>query len=140
LGEFCALVPAFEHIAATFGNEKARLLAETLDQAIEKILEHGKTPSRKVHELDTRGSHFYLALYWAESLAAQDHDPELRARFAPVARQLGENEAKIVGELNAAQGQPVDLGGYYRPELEKAARALRPSPTFNSIVDALLAG
>ena len=140
LGEFCALVPSFEHIAATFGNDKARLLAETLDQAIEKILEQGKTPSRKVHELDTRGSHFYLALYWAESLAAQARDPELRARFAPVARELSEKEAKIMDELNAAQGQPVDLGGYYRPEQEKAARALRPSPTFNSIVDALLAG
>jgi isocitrate dehydrogenase len=140
LGEYCALVPSFEHIAATFGNGTARLLAETLDQAIEKILEQEKSPSRKVHELDTRGSHFYLALYWAESLAAQDQNPELRARFAPVARELGENEAKIVAELNAAQGRPVDLGGYYRPDREKANRALRPSSTFNGSIDALLAG
>ena len=138
LGEFCALVPSFEHIAATFGNDRARLLAETLDQAIEKILEQEKSPSRKVHELDTRGSHFYLALFWAESLAAQDRYPELRERFARVARDLGANEAKIVGELNAAQGQPVDLGGYYRPDQEKASRAMRPSPTFNAIIDELL--
>ncbi|MHB8791231.1 MAG: NADP-dependent isocitrate dehydrogenase [Desulfobulbaceae bacterium] len=140
LGEYCALVPSFEHIAATFGNGTARLLAETLDQAIEKILEQEKSPSRKVHELDTRGSHFYLALYWAESLAAQDQNPELQARFAKVSRELGENEAKIVAELNAAQGRPVDLGGYYRPDREKANRALRPSPTFNGSIDALLAG
>ena len=138
LGEFCALVPAFEHVAVTFGNDRARLLAETLDQAIEQILENEKSPSRKVHELDTRGSHFYLARYWAESLAAQEKDPGLRARFAPVAREFAANEAKIIAELNAAQGGPVDLGGYYRPDQDKASRALRPSPTFNAIVDRLL--
>jgi isocitrate dehydrogenase len=138
LGEFCALVPSFEHVAATFGNDRAKLLAATLDQAIEKILEQEKSPSRKVHELDTRGSHFYLALYWAESLAAQDSAPELKARFTRIARDLRENEAKIVAELNAAQGRPVDLGGYYRPDQEKASRALRPSQTFNAIVDSLL--
>lgn len=91
-----------------------------------------------MHELDTRGSHFYLALFWAESLAAQDRAPELRERFAGVARELRENEAKIIDELNAAQGRPVDLGGYYRPDHEKASRALRPSTTFNAIVDPLL--
>jgi len=137
LGEFCALVPAFEHIFASFGTPKARLFAVTLDQAIAKHLENQRSPSRKVGELDTRGSHFYLALYWAQALAAQGEDAEAQARFAPVAKALGENEARIVAELTAAQGQPVDLGGYYRPNHEQAVRALRPSPTFNAIIDAM---
>ncbi|MFZ5799297.1 MAG: NADP-dependent isocitrate dehydrogenase [Thermodesulfobacteriota bacterium] len=138
LGEFCALVPSFEHLAATFGNERARLLAETLDQAIEKFLEQERSPSRKVHELDTRGSHFYLALYWAESLAAQTGDKALRERFASVARDLAANEAKILAELNEAQGRPADIGGYFRPDLTKVTQAMRPSPTFNAIIDPLL--
>lgn len=137
LGEFCALVPSFEHIANTFNNETARIFAETLDQAIGKHLENEKSPSRKVNELDTRGSHFYLALYWAQSLAAQNKDADLQARFAKVAQQLADNEAKIVDELNSAQGQPVDIDGYYRSDKEKTTQAMRPSLTFNAIVDAI---
>jgi isocitrate dehydrogenase len=137
LGEFCALVPSFEHIAATYHNDRAALFAQTLDQAIGKHLENERSPSRKVGELDTRGSHFYLALYWAQALAGQDKDAELAARFAPVAQDLAANEAKIVAELNNAQGQAVDIGGYYRPALEKITRAMRPSPTFNAIIDAM---
>jgi len=136
LGEFCALVPSFEQIYSTFKNEKALLLAETLDQAIGKFLENEKSPSRKVGELDTRGSHFYLALYWAQALAGQRRDQEMQARFAGVAQALGDNEAAIVAELNSAQGRPVDIGGYYRPEREKAEQAMRPSATFNAIIDA----
>jgi isocitrate dehydrogenase len=137
LGEFCALVPSFEHIYATCKNEKARIFAETLDRAIGKFLENQRSPSRKVGELDTRGSHFYLALYWAEALAEQVMDKELQARFAKVAQGLGDNEAKIVAELNSAQGRPVDIGGYYRPDQGKAEQAMRPSPTFNAIVDGI---
>jgi isocitrate dehydrogenase len=137
LGEFCALVPAFEHIDTTFGYERARIFAATLDQAIGTFLENGKSPSRKVGELDTRGSHFYLALYWARALAEQKSDKELQAKFARLARELGDKEAAIIGELNGAQGKPVDIGGYFRPERQKVSRAMRPSATFNAIVDAL---
>jgi len=137
LGEFCALVPSFEHIYRTFKNDKARIFAETLDQAIGRFLENEKSPSRKVHELDTRGSHFYLALYWAQTLAEQDSDSNLQARFTEVAKQLGENEQKIIAELNSAQGQPVDIGGYYQPDHVKAVQVMRPSTTFNAIVDGL---
>ncbi|MFH1019195.1 MAG: NADP-dependent isocitrate dehydrogenase, partial [Pseudomonadota bacterium] len=137
LGEFCALVPSFEHIYATFKNEKALLFAETLDEAIGKFLENEKSPSRKVGERDTRGSHFYLALYWAQALAGQSKDQEVQARFAKVAQALGDNEATIVAELNSVQGGPVDLGGYYRPDRAKATQAMRPSATFNGIVDAI---
>ena len=137
LGEFCALVPSFEHINSTFNNEKAQVLAKTLDQAIGMFLENEKSPSRKVHELDTRGSHFYLALYWAQSLAAQSKDAELQARFVHVARALQDNETKIVDELSAVQGRPVDIGGYYLPDREKTAQSMRPSATFNAILDAM---
>ncbi len=137
LGEFCALVPSFEHIAGTFGNETARLLARTLDQAIGTFLENRKSPSRKVGELDTRGSHFYLALYWARSLAEQNRDTGLQARFSRVAEELGENEARILDELNAAQGRPVNIDGYFRPDAEKTTMAMRPSATFNAIIDTL---
>ncbi len=137
LGEFCALVPSFEHIAATFNNETASLLAETLDQAIGIFLENEKSPSRKVGELDTRGSHFYLALYWARALSAQNKDAEMQARFAEVAKKLGDNEGKIIGELTAAQGQPMDIGGYYQPDRKKTTKAMRPSSTFNAIVDGI---
>jgi isocitrate dehydrogenase len=137
LGEFCALVPSFEHIYNTFRNHKAILFAETLDRAIGRFLENEKSPSRKVHELDTRGSHFYLALYWAQALAEQNRDAALQARFAEVAQKLGKNEEKIISELNGAQGHPVDIGGYYRPDPVKAARAMRPSATFNDIVDSI---
>jgi isocitrate dehydrogenase len=137
LGEFCALVPSFEHIYNTFNNEKARIFAETLDRAIGRFLENEKSPSRKVHELDTRGSHFYLALYWAQTLAEQDSDNDLQTRFAEVAQKLGKNEEKIVGELNGAQGEPADIGGYYRSDNVKTTRTMRPSATFNEIIDAL---
>jgi isocitrate dehydrogenase len=137
LGEFCALVPSFEHIHTTFNNEKSLIFAQTLDRAIGRFLKNRKSPSRRVHELDTRGSHFYLAMYWAQSLAEQDRDGDLHARFAEVARSLAKNEEKIVAELNGAQGQAVDIGGYYRPDPVKTARAMRPSATFNAIVDRL---
>ncbi len=137
LGEFCALVASLEHMSAVFKDDVAALLAETLDQAVGKVLENGKSPSRKVKELDNRGSHFYLALYWAQALAAQTKCKETAAKFAPVAKALADNEAKINEELNAAQGRPSDIGGYYRPVFEKAVKEMRPSATFNSIIDAI---
>jgi len=138
LGEFSALSASLEHIGSTFGNERATLLAETLDQAIGKFLDNNKSPARKVGQIDNRGSHFYLAMYWAEALAGQSKDAELQARFAALAKQLGEREAKINEELLAAQGKPVDMGGYYRPDPVKTTAAMRPSPTLNAIIDALL--
>jgi len=137
LGEFCALVPSFEHVYSTGKNDKAALFAETLDQAIGTLLENGKSPSRKVGELDTRGSHFYLALYWAQSLAAQGKDREVRERFTRVAQDLADHEAKIIAEMTSAQGRPADIGGYYRPDAAKTNAAMRPSATFNRIIDAL---
>jgi isocitrate dehydrogenase len=137
LGEFCALVPSLELIAKNTGNEKAQLLAETLDEAIGTFLENRKNPSRKVNEIDNRGCHFYLAMYWAQALAAQTKDADLQARFAKVAKQLEENEAKINEELLAAQGHPVDIGGYFYPDTVKAEKEMRPSPTLNAIVDAI---
>jgi isocitrate dehydrogenase len=137
LGEYCALVPSLELIAENTKNEKATILAETLDQAITKYLENGRLPSRKVNEIDNRGSTFYLTLYWAQTLAAQNRDAEMKARFAKVARELEQNEAKIVEELLAAQGEPVDLGGYYLPDDEKAEAVMRPSATLNAIIDAM---
>ena len=137
LGEFCAIGASFEHLSQVFHSDKAQLFADTLDQAIGKHLEHRKSPSRKVHELDNRGSHYYLALYWAEALAEQTRDTALQARFAKVARQLADNETKIIEELNAAQGQPVDIGGYYHPDEALCAQAMRPSATLNRIVDAI---
>ena len=137
LGEFCALVASFEHCAQVFKNDRAQLLADTLDQAVGEHMEQRRAPSRRVNELDTRGSHFYLALYWAEALAKQSEKPELQARFKVVAQQLAANEDKIVQELIDAQGQPVDIGGYYMPDDGMAASAMRPSATLNSIVDAI---
>ena len=137
LGEYSALVPALELIADSGANAKARILAETLDQAISSYLEDGRLPSRKVGEIDNRGSTFYLTLYWAQALAAQGGDGELQSRFAGVAEELAQNEATIVAELLAAQGDPVDLGGYYLPDQQKAERVMRPSPTLNAIIDAL---
>ena len=137
LGEFCALVASFEHFGEVFKNDRSKILAETLDQAIGEHLEHQRAPSRRVNELDTRGSHFYLALYWAQMLAQQTQDPELQARFSEVARQMADNEDKIVQELIDAQGQPVDIGGYYHPNDAMAAKAMRPSATMNAIVDAI---
>jgi isocitrate dehydrogenase len=137
LGEFLALAASLEHLSKTSNNAKAKILAETLDRATGKLLDTNKSPSRKVGELDNRGSHFYLALYWAQALAEQTDDQDLKARFANVARQLEENEVKIMKELNAAQGQPVDLVGYYHPDPDRVAKAMRPSPTFNAILDTI---
>jgi isocitrate dehydrogenase len=137
LGEFSALAASLEHIARATKNDKAQVLAQTLDQAIGKFLDNNKSPARKVGQIDNRGSHFYLALYWAEALAAQANDKDLQARFAKVAKQLAENAAKIDAELIAAQGKPTDVGGYYRPDAKKVAAAMRPSPTLNAIVAAM---
>lgn len=137
LGEFSAFAASLEHIGSAFRSERAALLAETLDQAIGKFLDNDKSPTRKLGGIDNRGSHFYLALYWAQALAEQSKDKELRGRFAGVAKQLADHEARINEELLAAQGKPVDLGGYYRPEPMKVAKAMRPSPTLNGIIDAI---
>ena len=136
LGEFLALAASFEHMADTTGDAKARVLAKTLDQASATYLMNDKGPARKVGGIDNRGSHFYLALYWAQALASQTDDAVLAARFAPIAKAMTEGEAKIVSELIACQGKPVDLGGYYQPDPKKVAAALRPSPTLNAIIDA----
>jgi isocitrate dehydrogenase len=137
LGEFSALGASLEHIAQAGGNPKAAVLAETLDVAIGKFLDTNKSPARKVGQIDNRGSHFYLAMYWAEALAAQSKDAELKARFAPVAKALLENEKKINEELIGAQGKPQDIGGYYQPDPAKTAKLMRPSATLNAIIDAL---
>jgi isocitrate dehydrogenase len=137
LGEFLALAASLEHMGEHFDNPAARLLGETLDEATAQLLLNRKAPSRKVHELDNRGSQFYLALYWARALAAQTTDRKLAARFVPVAEALGASEAKIVGELNAAQGPPQDIGGYYRPDRALAEAAMRPSRTLNEIIDGI---
>jgi isocitrate dehydrogenase len=137
LGEFSALAASLEHLGNTFKNEKALVLAETLDQAIGKFLDNNKSPARKVGQIDNRGSHFYLALYWAQALAGQTRDKELQARFSGVAKQLADNEAKISQELLAAQAKPMDIGGYYDPDPVKTSKAMRPSATFNAIVDAI---
>jgi len=137
LGEFLALGVALEHLAQKFNNAQAQVLADTLDQANGKILDNDRSPARKVGEIDNRGSHFYLALYWAQALAAQSKDKEIQARFAPLAQELAANEAKINQELIAAQGKPVDMGGYYHPNFDKTSKAMRPSETFNSALDAI---
>jgi len=137
LGEFLALAASLEHLGEACGNAKAKVLATALDVANGKILDNNKSPARKVGELDNRGSHFYLALYWAQALAAQDDDAELRAKFAPLARALAADEVKIVVELNGAQGKPVDIGGYYHADPRKVAAAMRPSATFNAALAAL---
>jgi isocitrate dehydrogenase len=137
LGEYCALVPSLEQVADKAENPKAKILAQTLDEAIAMYLENGRLPSRKVHEIDNRGSTFYLALYWAQALAAQTDDAAMQARFAPVAKALEDNEATIVEELLSAQGNPGDIGGYYLPDDAMANREMRPSATFNAIIDAM---
>jgi isocitrate dehydrogenase len=137
LGEFLGLEASLEHLAASLNNERAALLAETLDTAIGKLLDNNKSPARKVGEIDNRGSHYYVAMYWAEALAAQSKDKEMQARFAIVAKQLLENEANINAELLGAQRKPVDMGGYYHPDIAKTTKAMRPSPTFNSIIDSI---
>jgi len=137
LGEFLALAVSFEHLAQTTGNKRAQGLADTLDAATGRVLEENRSPSRKVNEIDNRGSHFYLALYWAQALAAQTGDADLAATFAPLAALLAEQEATIADELLAVQGQPVDIGGYYSPDLALATAVMRPSETFNQALATL---
>jgi isocitrate dehydrogenase len=138
LGEFLALAASLEHLGTTYNNSKALVLAKTLDQATGKFLDNNKSPSRKVGNIDNRGSHFYLALYWAEALAAQTDDAELQKQFSAVAKTLSDNEAKIVTELNSVQGKPVDIQGYYRTNPELTRQAMRPSATLNAAIDSLL--
>jgi isocitrate dehydrogenase len=137
LGEFLALAVSFEHLANVTGNARAQILADTLDAATGRLLENGKSPARRLGQIDNRGSHFYLALYWAEALAAQTDDAELASKFAPIAAELSANEQTIVDELLGVQGQPADIGGYYAPDAVKATAVMRPSPTFNAAIDAI---
>ena len=137
LGEFLALAVSLEHLAQKTGNAKAQVLADALDAATEQLLLNDKSPKRKAGELDNRGSHFYIALYWAQALAAQDKDAELKAVFAPVAEKLAAQEAVILAELSAGAGKPADIGGYYAPDAEKTAKAMRPSAALNAVIDAL---
>ena len=137
LGEFLALAASLEHLGKVANNQAAKTLADTLDQANAKFLESNKSPARKVGEIDNRGSHFYLALYWAQALAQQTQDKNLAARFVKIAKDMADNEAKISTELLSAQGKPVDIGGYYHPDDAKASKAMRPSATLNAIVDAI---
>ncbi len=134
LGEFMALAASFEHLANTQNNPKAKVLADTLDRATGTFLINDKSPARKIGDIDNRGSHFFLAMYWAQELAAQDVDAQLKAEFTPIAKAMTENEAKIVAELAAAQGKPVDMGGYYLPDDAKTSAAMRPSATLNAII------
>ncbi|HWU57830.1 MAG TPA: NADP-dependent isocitrate dehydrogenase, partial [Microbacteriaceae bacterium] len=131
LGEFLALASSFEHLGESTGNARAKILAETLDRATGSFLDADKSPGRKAGQLDNRGSHFYLALYWAQELAAQRDDTDLAAIFAPIAERLASSEKQIVDELNGVQGSPVDVGGYYRPDDQKASTVMRPSSTLN---------
>ncbi len=133
LGEFLALAVSIEEVGIKNNNSKAKLLAKTLDEATGQLLENRKSPSSRAGELDNRGSQFYLAMYWAQALAAQTEDKDLQAHFAPLAKKLAENEEKIVGELNSVQGKPVDIGGYYKPDAKKLEAVMRPSPTLNAI-------
>ena len=136
LGEFLALATSFDGLGAKEDNQKARILAKTLDSATGKLLDENKNPSRKTGELDNRGSQFYLAMYWAQELAAQTEDSELSAYFAPLAKALADNEETIVSELNGVQGDSVDIGGYYYPDREKTTAVMRPSKTFNAALAA----
>jgi isocitrate dehydrogenase len=137
LGEFLALGPSLELLAAHEGNHRAKLLAATLDRATGRVLEEDRSPSRKAGELDNRGSHFYLALYWAREMAEQDEDGELAARFKPLAERLASDEQQIARELLEVQGKPVELGGYYRPDPQLAQAAMRPSRLFNEALEEL---
>jgi isocitrate dehydrogenase len=134
LGEFLAMASSLEEVSIKTGNPQAQILATTLDQATGKLLDNRKSPAARVGQLDTRGSHFYLALYWAEALAAQTQDAGLAARFAPLAKALADNEQVIIAELNAVQGQPVDLDGYYCADMDKMTAVMRPSATFNAVL------
>jgi isocitrate dehydrogenase len=135
LGEFLALAVSLEELGIKEDNAQAKLLAKTLDQATGKLLDNDKSPSRRTGELDNRGSHYYLAKYWAEALAAQDEDAELKAKFAPLAKVLADNEEKIVAELAAVQGQAADIGGYYAVDPAKVNAVMRPSATLNAALE-----
>src|SRR6185312_2217261 len=137
LGEFLALAVSLEMLADATGNARAKVLADTLDRATGTFLEENRSPSRKAGELDNRGSHFYLALYWARELAGQSEDTELAAAIAPVAEALAAGEQQIVAELNGVQGNPVDIGGYYQPDPAKTSAAMRPSTTLNAALQLL---
>jgi isocitrate dehydrogenase len=137
LGEFLALGVSLEHLGQVFNNPKALVLSETLDAATEKFLDTDKSPARKVGQIDNRGSHFYLTLYWAQALAAQTKDAELKAKFEPIAKELTENEDKINAELIGSQGSHQEIGGYYKPNQELMFKAMRPSATFNAILSEL---
>src|SRR5262249_19476555 len=137
LGEFMAVAVALGDVGFKYHNKKALILSKEIDQATGKLLENNKSPSPKAGQLDNRGSHFYLAMYWAQALAAQTEDTQLKAYFAPLAKTLAENEKKIVDELNAVQGKKVDIGGYYASNPDKAGPVMRPSPTFNAAMDSL---
>ena len=138
LGEFLALAVSLEDMGIKNNNAQAKLLAKTLDEATGKLLDNNKSPSRKVGQIDNRGSQFYLSLYWAQALAAQTEDAALAAKFAPLAKTLAENEAKIVAELNGVQGKAADIGGYYQPDLAKLDAVMRPSATFNAAIASLV--
>ena len=129
---------SLEHLAQSFDNSQAQILADTLNEAIAKFLESNKSPSRKVNEIDNRGSHFYLAMYWAEAMADQDQDPSLKEKFAQLFATLTANEETINQEMLAAQGEPVNVGGYYQPDAAMASQAMRPSQTFNAALEALM--
>ena len=137
LGEFLALAVSLEHYGDAASNPKAKVLAEALDDATEKLLDEGKSPSRKAGEIDNRGSHFYLALYWAQALASQDADADLKTKFASLAEALAKNESAIVAELTDVQGQPVEIGGYYLPTESKVAAAMRPAKVLNDTLAGL---
>jgi isocitrate dehydrogenase len=137
LGEFLALAVSLEMLADKDDNPRARILGQTLDRATGRVLEENRSPSRRVGELDNRGSHFYLALYWAQELAGHAEDPEFAERFTALAQRLADDEEKIVAELSEVQGSPVDIGGYYRPDPERVASAMRPSATFNDALSSL---
>jgi isocitrate dehydrogenase len=136
LGEFLALAASLENLGIKTGNNKAKILAKTLDAATGKLLDNKKSPSPRTGELDNRGSQFYLAMYWAQEMAAQTEDRALQAHFIPLAKALADNETTIIHELSAVQGKPADIGGYYMPDLEKCKAALRPSTTFNAALAA----
>jgi isocitrate dehydrogenase len=140
LGEYCAIVPSLEKLAETTGNQKAQILADALDNAISVYLENSKSPSRKVNEIDNRGSTFYLVMYWASTLATQTEDQSLADRFKTIASQLKKNEDKITKELLNAQGAPVDIGGYFLPDITMVEKAMRPSATLNEIINGINAG
>ena len=137
LGEFLALAVSLQHLSEASGNAGAKVMGDALDEATAKLLENAKSPSRKVRELDNRGSQFYLTLYWAQALASQDDDVALKQRFAPLAKRLAEDESKIIEELNSVQGRTMDIGGYYSPDAKLASEAMRPSSTFNAALASL---